>query len=45
MAFWEAKLGMGKAGWEPAAKKVAQHCLDQMKNWRMLADELKAAAQ
>jgi hypothetical protein len=44
MDFWEKKFKMDKPGWEAAAKKAAEDALKQMKNWRMMADELKACA-
>lgn len=39
--FWANKLHMDQPGWEAAAKREAQRCLDQVKLWRMMADDMK----
>jgi hypothetical protein len=42
--YWEAKLKLSQPGWEDRAKKVAQDCLNQVKNWRIMADDIKKLA-
>lgn len=43
--FWETKFAKSKPGWEDRAKVQAKKYLDQVKNWRMMADEIKGLTQ
>lgn len=42
--YWQNKLQMNKPGWESRAKVVAQDCLAQVNNWRVMADDLRKLA-
>ncbi len=41
IGFWEGKFDMKKAGWEERAKVQVKKYLDQVKNWRTMAEEIK----
>ncbi|HEY0953384.1 MAG TPA: hypothetical protein VGE36_01410 [Roseateles sp.] len=45
MTFWEAKFSMKQEGWEGRAKTQLKKYLDQVKNWRLMADEIKALTE
>ncbi|MGQ3053018.1 MAG: hypothetical protein ACT6S0_14655 [Roseateles sp.] len=45
MGFWEGKFAMKNPGWEDRAKAQAKKYLDQVKNWRIMADEIKGLTQ
>lgn len=43
--FWHGKFKIDQGGWEDRAKPQVKKYLDQMKNWRTMADEIKALIQ